>query len=143
MANETELAYAAGIVDGEGCIFIGNRGGNATPKYTLKVEVCSTTPVVLRWLRNRFGGNITNATTPSDKQKPQQRWSVSTAAAGKFLAAIRPYMVIKAEQADLAIQFQLRMNHHRRGRSPMLPEETEIRAGMARQLSDMKKKVTA
>lgn len=52
-----------------------------------------------------YGGSIQY--WPSrNNWKPQHRWHVSADKAAAFLELILPYLIIKTEQAELALQFQ-------------------------------------
>ena len=102
--SETDHAYAAGIVDGEGSI-----GINSTPKHTwLVISVANSDPRVCVWLADRYGGKV-----HQDKQRIRNgkstrimyHWQAGAATSGKFLKVIHPYLVIKKEQADIALAF--------------------------------------
>lgn len=101
---ETDNAYAAGVVDGEGCIQI-----NATPKHTwLAISVANSDPRVCVWLAERYGGKVHQDKPRVRNGKPTRvmySWQVGSATAGEFLKAIHPYLVIKKEQADIALAF--------------------------------------
>jgi hypothetical protein len=100
----SDLAYAAGIVDGEGCItarvFVNKYGFNQT---TLVLQVCMCSHSVISWLVDRFGGRIM-------KRKAKGRWRIRYTwrmrghRVGPILKAITPFMIEKREQALLAIQ---------------------------------------
>lgn len=93
----TERAYLAGLIDGEGCI-------TKTPD-AWRVAIFNTDEKVIAWLL-RFGGNIHWRTRPATRQhwKPSAQWHVSNLRdLLALLESVRPYMVIKAEKADLAI----------------------------------------
>lgn len=116
-----ELAYAAGYFDGEGSISI-----LAVTKYEservyhrLQISVASTDEEPLRWLHARFGGWVGKAITPRGGQRPAQRWTATDRVAENFLRQIRPWLIIKAERADLGLAF--RVLSHERGYN-RLPE---------------------
>ena len=92
-------AYAAGLVDGEGCITIENQRNH----MYLLIQVCNTDPRVCIWLKERFGGAI--RTQQQKNWKRMYRWAVTTVKAKEFLTAIYPYLIIKKEQADIAFAF--------------------------------------
>jgi hypothetical protein len=101
------LAYAAGIVDGEGTIGIRLQNNGAGKFYhTFKVRVANTDKDIIEWLTEQFGGSWgTKAagTNGTRNTKESYHWTLTSGRAGSFLAAIRPYMRIKAPQADLAL----------------------------------------
>lgn len=104
--TETELAYAAGCVDGEGNIEIRMRyNKKGTRHHTCQVSISNTDLRMLLWLHARFDGVVSpqKRKPHSEKHKPVHIWYLSTRSCGDFLAAIRPYLVIKGEQADLVL----------------------------------------
>ena len=100
--EETDLAYAAGIVDGEGCVYI-YRNGNG--HYSMRLSVDMTDLIAIRWLRETFGGS-TYTWQPSGNNKRMFRWGVFGFNAQEFLRLILPYMKTKKSQAEVAIEFQ-------------------------------------
>ncbi len=111
--KRTDLAYTAGIIDGEGWICI-----KRTPRaYQITVGVGNTNEWLINWLQFSFGGGVYPRTGLADNQKPQWHWNLSTRQAGNFLKLILPYLRIKRPQAELAIQFQSRRRY--RGHKPM------------------------
>ena len=101
---ETDNAYAAGIVDGEGCIQI----STTTKRTWLAIGVANSDPRVCVWLSERYGGKVHQQKPRTQNGKPTRimyTWYVGSAAAGNFLKTIYPYLVIKKEQADIALAF--------------------------------------
>ena len=105
--ENTELAYIAGIVDGEGSIAISRarRGGHTT--YFVSVSVSNTVHWLLEWLKFNFGGCIVQLKKPP-QQKEAWEWKLSRGPGMRFVKAILPYLLLKKAQADLAIKFQER-----------------------------------
>ena len=111
-----ELSYAAGFFDGEGHICISYRKANENAsskskyaKFHLIIQATQTSNEVIHWLADRFGGRARYQyckRSYDDKMYSRWAWECSTARAGAFLKAVRPYLVVKAEQADIAIAFQ-------------------------------------
>ena len=106
--KETDLAWAAGIVDGEGSIGLirmkryDNYGTGVT--YDLRLDVGNTDPRMLKKLQDLFGGSISRSMEKRENRKPCATWHLHGSNAANVLAAIRPYLVIKGEQADVAIK---------------------------------------
>ena len=90
-------AYAAGYVDGEGCIRI--------DKYTLRIEISSCYPGCLKWLEENFGGKFSLKAVAIGPTRRSYRWIINAKDAGEFLIGILPYSKEKKTQAKLAIQF--------------------------------------
>ena len=106
--KETDLAYAAGIIDGEGNIGIyANTSMAGYPRYRLRVRVTNSDEWLIHWLKNNFGGSIGVQQQPEGKNwKPAWYWTISCNTAMNFLVEILPYLRLKKSQAELAIEFQ-------------------------------------
>lgn len=106
MTEPIDLAYAAGIIDGEGSISISvaqpNYGRNS-PYYYVLVKVGNTDLVLVNWLRKSFGGSIQTHEYNNSKWKTLYTWSLSTQQAARFLEDILPYLKLKWEQAEIAL----------------------------------------
>jgi hypothetical protein len=107
MANVAVRAYTAGIIDGEGCIQIKRiRANNGKTYHGLAVAVTNTDRSLLEWLAATWNAvSVTPNPTSGIRDKPQWivRWHGSVAR--ELLEAIRPYLIVKRRQADLAISF--------------------------------------
>lgn len=97
-----EAAYAAGIVDGEGCIIIARHRGRTTPT----VSVSNTNRPLLEWLRERFGGSIHRVRRLERHHKPRWYWSCAGITRTLGLAeALLPYMIVKRDQMTVLEHF--------------------------------------
>jgi hypothetical protein len=102
LSNE-DLAWAAGIFDGEGCI-----GAYKNRQYIrLKVEVNNTDPRMPLKLHSMFGGSLYLHPPYKDRPHEQQlyRWCAMDTQAGDIIAQIYPYLTVKKEQAAIALEF--------------------------------------
>jgi len=94
----------AAYIDGEGYIHI-------TPprrKHAgcLEVDIGNTDYRLLVWLKETFGGGISNVTVHSFRKKKMWRWEVSRHRAEEVLVGCLPFFIIKKEQAEIGIAFQ-------------------------------------
>jgi len=106
-----DIAYIAGLFDGEGCISIssgiwkrpGRANINIRTQHSLNVTIANQHTPTLNYNKDRTGlGNIYK-----DSPKRQNyKWCVSCSRAMEFLKVIKPYLKIKAPQAELAIKLQ-------------------------------------
>lgn len=116
----TVKAYVAGLIDGEGTVSLRNKTPRAkrdkTNHYNIEVYITSTNKGLLEWVVRWFGGTIytykrkEGANTDGYKRKPIHKWHLHGGQAENFLRAIRPYLIIKKVNADLAIEFREKMN---------------------------------
>jgi hypothetical protein len=103
--TEAELAYIAGIVDGEGCIMLQKCSARASDAYIFPVvKVANTDFRLMDWLTDKVGaGSIQYRTRSHVGCKNVQHWTIASNQAIEFLKAIRPYLIVKAQQADVAL----------------------------------------
>jgi len=107
--KKTDLAYTAGIIDGEGWISLGRNGGAKGDKsISLIVGVENTNEWLIRWLYFAFGGNFHPVRNRTPQRQPIWKWSLSAKKASAFLKLVYPYLNIKKPQADIAFMFQER-----------------------------------
>lgn len=131
LLTETEKAYLAGLMDGEGHIGITVaklRPNGEWRTHVVIVTLASTDIPLLRWVQSM----LPNGTLVVRKQPKQQmpignlRWS--SAAAANVLRLLVPYLRIKVRQAELAIQFADEMANRGEWRAkPITPVEWERR----------------
>lgn len=107
--SDVDLAYIAGFLDGEGSITIHEnckpspRGLN--PNHTMQVSIGNTDPRVIEWIHSKFGGSLCRR-KQRPGHKPVLQWIIRAAMALPFLELIRPFVRMKCDQIDLAIEFQ-------------------------------------
>lgn len=130
MLYNLDPAYVAGIVDGEGCISIfrsrkqAKSGRYQWLTHQLVLTVANLDINLLNSLREAYGGGLHGVRYPDPHQ-----WSVTGEAAEEVIRLIKPWLIVKAEQAKLALEFQ----EAGRGRSygyKRPPELTEFREDM-------------
>ena len=100
--KNTDLAYCAGIVDGEGSITISMVSSGT---YELRLDISNTDYGVLDYFQTTFGVGKVHF-----HSRPLRRVIYKYYAYGKkacfVLSLLLPYMRIKKTQAKLAIEFQ-------------------------------------
>ena len=121
MSDKAKWGYLAGLIDGEGHISITRsdkpeyRTQRGTMKlypcpvrYGLVVAVSNTDIRLVKWLKETFGGSY-NGGRPFKKHpnwKPKYQWNVcGNKDKELFLLALLPYLVLKREQAIIALEF--------------------------------------
>ena len=115
------LAYVAGIVDGEGSITITTNAAKRT--FCSFIYVSNTDIRLMDWLHATYGGSVYTLPNQGDNHKTAFRWALFGKKAGGFIECIRPYLKIKCEQADIVIAFQnLRSAFHTRPSVPLSEE---------------------
>jgi hypothetical protein len=133
--TERELGYVAATIDCEGYIAISKtkqRRNGRTGHWGLRVTVTNSDLRLANWLTETVGGrpygpyqNKVKGSDPNrpDYGRPWWSWEIRSRAAAEMLQDILPLMVIKRDQAEVAIQFARTLGHQR-GSLP-LPVEVE------------------
>lgn len=111
------LAWAGGIIDGEGCTFSSyrshRRGRRHSQVCQWGVTVANTDErIIIELARIASGGKITYRAA-SEHRRETWIWRRAHSKCAPFLKAVLPYLVAKREQADLALE--LNRTLHRRG----------------------------
>lgn len=105
--SETDAAYIAGFLDGEGSILLTLR---ANGSVSMLVTVANTNAEVIEWLIGVTNvGRLFSRTPRSDRHRGTYWWQANADAAYGLLEQVRPYLKIKAAQADLALETQERL----------------------------------
>jgi hypothetical protein len=99
--------YIAGFFDGEGYIQIAKKspGGHSRSPYWLACSMANTHRGVLDEIQKITGGQVIFHKGAKTQHSPHYRLTFYTQHALNFLKAVQPYLVIKREEADLAIAF--------------------------------------
>ena len=120
---QTDWSYAAGFVDGEGCISILRSFVPHAERYVygVAVVVSNRDRGVLEWMRATWGGWVVGV--PSHKGRARAGWnwrSPSGLAAKQFLAGIQPWLRIKGPQCANALEMIDILQRSRRTLGPAL-----------------------
>jgi len=131
----TDLAYLAGIIDGEGSIYIGNFSCNPhtkLPYYQTSMQVTNTDEALIRWLQETFGG-LVNGKSKENTDRPRRTAFVWTATGERLThlcELLMPYLICKKRQAEIMLKMRATFtkNGATKGRQgvPILPEEVRI-----------------
>ena len=129
---ETMKAWAAGFIDGEGCIHCGVSHGQ--PRIKLMVGQVDQRP--LQKLSEMFGGAIVLHAKAKGNSRESWRWQVQGRTAQKILKDLMPYLVSKIDEAKLALEFDCGKDGHK-------PEDFVVqkRYEIMQQLKEMKRAV--
>ena len=113
---DTQLAYYAGFFDGEGSVgvYIGKQGHHSivNKAYRLSVTVSNNDPSVIMQLFTDFGGTVrTVANQWQGKRTADMHiWAAQGKTAEAFLIAVLPYLRVKRQQAEVALEYQQLVN---------------------------------
>ena len=112
--EESSLAWAAGFIDGEGCIHIERRERRRSPQHNLTLAVGNTCLAPLERLERLFGGSVRKHLTRPEYSQSWD-WVISFSKAETALLSMLPFLVVKKERARLALDF---MDLKRKTRPP-------------------------
>lgn len=109
--TELELAYAAGVIDSDGCIRVSRstwrarkKGDCVNPTYQAVIFVRQVEPEAVEFLHQAFGGYRGMTTPTAQRGRPMHSWNIHSQAAGRTLQALLPYLRIKRRQAENALE---------------------------------------
>lgn len=107
--SETQIAYLAGIFDGEGSVFLRrqfNKTGRQRTYSLLITVVVGTHREAVEAIAAMVGSKPMEKVNDKGNKRPAWRVRLHGRQARDYLIAIRPYLLMKDKQADLAIEFQ-------------------------------------
>lgn len=124
--KETDKAYFAGIVDGEGCISVRKATSRNCTWIRGSLHICMSNKPVLEYLAS-LAEEVGVLCLCDDQRakrngwKPMWHWVMSTQQAAKILKIVLPYLRVKRVQAELLIELaSIRDGHN--GRVKNRPE---------------------
>lgn len=108
--SETDKAYIAGIIDGDGCISIArspqrHRPHTKFPYYQLRIVVAMTDKKTIDFLVGKTHGYYLFIKRKKPN-KPVHLWQITTGVAENLLKQIKPYLITKAEHVKVALAFR-------------------------------------
>ena len=109
--KKTDLAYFAGILDGEGYIGINPRRQRGYSCPSLEVVITNTKFWLLEQLKFSFGGYVSIGKKVKPNWNIRGSWIVSHRVALTFLELVYPYLKLKKQEAEIAIAFQKTKRH--------------------------------
>ncbi len=109
--TETEKAYIAGFVDGEGSIgidIIKSKGKTVPHTFKVRVIVTNSNFSVMEWIKTVTGYGCAYKYKKSYKEnwKKVHRWQVVSGKARQFIGDIYPYLKVKKSIADVVLSLE-------------------------------------
>lgn len=128
--NETDLAWAAGFLDGEGCFTLAKattrRNGKEWVGYRCGIganQAIYSEPI--KFLHESFGGTIFIRGQKTVTGKTVYQWRIGAKEARNILPSIIPYLRVKHDQAKYVLEFA--QISRRVGCKGFVPEQAAIR----------------
>lgn len=120
----------AGFFDGEGCISIVHFDRtylNRSHTFYVAIQLVNTNFDILKQFEDKFRGKVYERKNKNAKWNKAYVWSLTARQANKFLRAVYPYLILKKEQARLAIEFQELLLKRSKGPVPLNEEDIKKR----------------
>jgi len=111
--KKVDLAYAAGIFDGEGCIYIAGKGHEQA--WQLRCFLHMAGIYMPQLFQFHFGGKFRKEKRKTKGGYETYKWVVNDNQALRFLEVLLPYLKLKRPQAELGIQSQKRKAERPKG----------------------------
>lgn len=144
---DLDIRYVAGLFDGEGWITVVVKRYPDRVSYQLTIGIGMVHQPLIETIRSQFGGNVF-VKMPSPGQSANTRagvtWRLTSGPAAAFLEKIVPFLVVKQEEAELAIEFQKHVRAHTHDfkyRPHMRDELYAYREDVVARLRALKKRV--
>ena len=105
--NETDYAYIAGYIDGDGCFYIGydRSAKRLKPKPITSITISSVNNEVLYHFKSLYGGSVNTSKGAYDNCKSQYHFTLRKTETCKLVNNILPYLVEKQDQCILLQEF--------------------------------------
>jgi len=133
-----ELAYLAGIIDGEGCFYIGHiKQANKTrpQQFHILISIANNELILMEWLDKITGRKHDGRYRYQSKrknEKPTYRCTISGNLLDYLLPKIHKYLVIKKKHCEIFIE--IRKTFYNRGSKPLSDEEVDYRLTLMRKV---------
>lgn len=106
MWNDRDLAYLAGLFDGEGTVEAReNKRKDRAADWTLRLGIFNTDGNLMRWLVDTFGGTVN---VIGKKNRPMARrdvyvWRIPVRKHESLIQALVPHLIVKRSQVELSL----------------------------------------
>lgn len=117
--SETEAAYLAGIVDGEGSLTISMGVSHGTVNIVPEISIANNKYALMQWLLDRVSGSVYGRIHKGN-QATSYTWKCTNSLRVPLLQRLLPYLLLKQRQAEIVIEIadQIRANSYRGKRLP-------------------------
>lgn len=125
--TETDIAWAAGFFDGEGCIVIRKylQKNRKVPSYYVEIQISQREREPLERFMKWFGGTINTKTNGTYNGRKYYYWRVMGIRALETLDIIYPFLYGKKSQANVVMNEFRPWIWHTKGRSNRPQENSE------------------
>lgn len=107
MGCDSDFAWAAGFIDGEGYVHLQPVHKRRSDGYTNRkprIEVAQVDPIALLKLQRILGGSVIQMSARNGR-KQSFRWDLTGVKVAPALEALLPYLTVKKTQALLLLEY--------------------------------------
>jgi hypothetical protein len=109
--SPTDLAYCAGIIDGEGYIGIkrskpGTRKDMKSPQYNARISMRMVHEGAIRFIAETLGGWYWKEKPHSNNGRPLYAYQATDKACQGILESVLPYLLVKRESAQTVLELR-------------------------------------
>ena len=107
--KKTDIAYIAGLIDGEG--YIGIKKGTirkdcTNPSYHARIQIRMVDEPAIKFVSDMVGGNYYKEKPNAQNGRPLYCYQASDKAAAAILETILPYLKVKKQSAETVLQLR-------------------------------------
>jgi len=103
--SPTDLAWAAGIIEGEGCISINKTRSGDGYRWKLRLRVVNANPHMVLKMQELFGGRVRTRKIKRKGCAKNFVWSASSGIASKVLNMVKPWLYTKSDYLPVVDRF--------------------------------------
>jgi hypothetical protein len=108
--KQTDIAYLAGLIDGEGYIGIkritSKANGRVNPGYQERIQVRMIDEQAIKFLAETIGGTYYSEKPHAHKGRPLYCFSASDKVAVRIIRTVLPYLRVKRAVAERVLAFR-------------------------------------
>ena len=108
--TDTEIAYLAGLIDGEGSIMMRRQGssrGEQRARFRAQLIIAATTSLdLISWVTERLGNRWYSTPRMSPNHRPAWQFHPTEKQSDRLVERCMPYFVVKVRQAQLYIRYR-------------------------------------
>ncbi len=108
--KQIDIAYIAGLIDGEGYIGIKRQinraNGSVNHAYTERIQIRMVDEQAIAFIASLLGGNYYKEKQPHKNRRPLYCYQASDRIANTLIKTILPFLKVKREVANTVIQLR-------------------------------------
>ncbi len=124
----TKKAYVAGIFDGEGSVSLrkNKRKNRKHCSYFIDVAIWNSSEELINEVKSLYGGFKSTRIDKKGRRKVYYAWRAASNIAMSFLRDVYPFLIVKKERAEIAMEFQDMIQREKQSRSKKSLSDQEL-----------------